>query len=75
MELLDIVLSGFGIVFLSAAIFNWDWFWSLSKVNRMADFLGKGLARIFYGLVGIAFLFFGLYKYLKQLSVFDTFLG
>lgn len=65
MELLDIALSGFGIVFLCAAVFDWDWFWSLSKVNRMAGFLGKGLARFFYGLVGIALLVFGLYKYLK----------
>ena len=65
MELLDIVLAAFGAVFLCVAVFNWDWFWSLSKVNRMADFLGKGLARIFYGLVGIALLVFGLHKYLK----------
>ena len=64
MELLDVVLAGLGAVLLCAAVFNWEWFWNLSKVSRMADFLGKGLARIFYGFVGAALLVFGLHKYL-----------
>ena len=64
MELMDVVLAGFGAIFLCAAVFKWEWFWNLTKVSRMADFLGKGLARIFYGFVGVALLFFGLYKYL-----------
>lgn len=55
-----------GSVSLTAAVFNFDWFFRSRKAATFVQQLGRNGARVFYGLLGIAlvgagilFFFFG----------------
>lgn len=43
-----------GIVSLSAAIANWDWFFTSYNVEIFMSRIKRPYARIFYGVIGLA---------------------
>jgi small neutral amino acid transporter SnatA (MarC family) len=52
------VLSG--IISLTAALFNFDWYFQSQKASTFVHWLGRKGARVFYGLLGLALIAAGL---------------
>lgn len=48
-----------GIVALLAALFNWDWFYETRTASFFVNQMGRGSARLFYGLLGAMLLVAG----------------
>ena len=47
-----------GIFIVAASVFNWDWIfkghsYNLQKIEGIANFFGRGFARIYFGICGI----------------------
>lgn len=55
-----------GILSLSAAIFNWEWFFSTQNVAFLVRNLGKEKARLFYGILGLALIGTAVLLFLKS---------
>lgn len=55
-----------GLLFILAAIFNWDFWFESRRVKFIAKLITRTGARIFYALIGIAFIGFTLYPYFIQ---------
>lgn len=51
----------FGIFCISAAIFNWEWFYSSLKINKFLKRIGRTPSRIIYGLIGAILIAIGVY--------------
>jgi len=59
-------MNPFGLVFVAigalsmlGGIFNWDWFMNSRKARTMVKLLSRTGARIFYGVLGLALVVFG----------------
>ncbi len=42
-----------GVLSLLAAIFNWNWFFTAQNAQMIVRNVGRGKARLFYGVLGI----------------------
>ncbi len=60
MDPIGCVLAVAGAFALSAAIFDWDWFMNARKAQFFVGLFGRGGTRILYGLLGMAFLVYGM---------------
>lgn len=49
-----------GLFPIAGAYFNWDWFMNDRKARVFVAFLGRTGARIFYALLGIGLVVFGI---------------
>lgn len=49
-----------GAFALTCAALDWDWFMNRRKAQLFCKLLGRGGARIFYGVLGAALLGFGI---------------
>lgn len=58
--ILIILLIAGGAFSLLGAIFDWDFFFNSYKARRMVNFIGKTGARIFYVVVGVFLIVFGI---------------
>lgn len=56
-----------GIISLSAAIFNWDWFFNTRNASPVVKQLGRTKSRWLYGAMGTFFIAtaIGFYYYIK----------
>jgi uncharacterized membrane protein YphA (DoxX/SURF4 family) len=54
------IFVAIGVFALAGAVFDWDWFMNHPKARVLARALGRGGARIFYGVVGTGFVVGGL---------------
>jgi hypothetical protein len=54
--IVQIIFAVTGIIAVSAAILNWDWFFNSQQARAIARFRGRGHARIFYGSLGVILL-------------------
>jgi hypothetical protein len=54
--IVQIIFAVTGIIALSAAILNWDWFFNSQQARSIARFGGRRHARIFYGSLGVILL-------------------
>jgi len=50
-----------GLFTVCGAVFNWDFFMNSFKSRFWVKILGRTNARIFYGILGIAIMVWGLY--------------
>jgi hypothetical protein len=48
-----------GLFTIAAGVFNWDWFMNHPKARLVCSICGRGGARIFYVVVGTAFVVLG----------------
>jgi hypothetical protein len=74
-EYAGILFAGIGVLFLLAAINNWQWFfegrsWNLGKIEGLSNFFGRGFARIAAGIGGVVLIiagvvWFSVYAFLK----------
>lgn len=54
------VLVAVGVFSISGSVFNWEWFMNHRKARFFSNLLGRAGARIFYGILGIAFIVLGI---------------
>lgn len=59
--LLSVVAVGIGLFTIVSAMADWDWFFEHRKAKFFVDAFGRDGARIFYGALGCAIIFLGLY--------------
>jgi hypothetical protein len=50
-----------GIFVIVAVVVDWNWFFSHPRARFFVDVFGRSGARMFYGILGCAFLFPGFY--------------
>jgi small neutral amino acid transporter SnatA (MarC family) len=50
-----------GAVSLTAAVFNFDWYFQSRKASTFVHWFGRNGARVFYGLLGVALIAAGLW--------------
>lgn len=55
-----LIFVGIGLFSLCGAWFNWDWFMTARKARFFVTVFGRTGARIFYGLLGSAFVVAGI---------------
>lgn len=60
MNVWGFIFIAIGIFSFCAGIFNWDWFMNARRVRFVVKILTRGGARIFYCLIGIAVIVFGI---------------
>ena len=49
----NILIGAAGLFTVLGALFDWDWFMEHPKARFFTTILGRGGARMFYGLLGI----------------------
>jgi len=57
-----------GLLSLSAAIFNFTWFFQTSSARTFINWLGLMGARIFYGFLGLVLILCGVMGYIQWAS-------
>lgn len=60
MNLFGLVFVAVGAFSLLGGICNWEWFMNSAKARFMVKILSRNGARIFYGILGLALLAFGI---------------
>jgi small neutral amino acid transporter SnatA (MarC family) len=50
-----------GVISLTAAIFNVDWYFQSRKASTFVHWFGRNGARVFYGLLGLALIAAGIW--------------
>jgi hypothetical protein len=68
MNFWGLLLVAFGCLWLSGAVFNWDWFWERGKQGFGAQLFGREAARVLYGILGAGAIVFGI---LATIGVFE----
>lgn len=53
------VTIGLGLFVISAAIFNWDWYYQLQKARWIQSLCGRNGARVFFGILGLGLIVLG----------------
>ncbi|MDR1258927.1 MAG: immunity 17 family protein [Tannerellaceae bacterium] len=53
-----------GVISLTSALFNFDWYFQSQKAAPFVRWLGRGGARIFYGILGLTLIAAGVLFYL-----------
>ncbi|MGK7878734.1 MAG: immunity 17 family protein [Crocosphaera sp.] len=48
-----------GVFSLCGAILNWDWYMNHRKARFLVKILGRGGARVFYGVLGLGLIILG----------------
>ncbi len=61
---LGLILTAAGLFAICGAVFNWDFLMNSFKSRFWVRILGRNNARIFYGIIGIAIVVWGLYMLL-----------
>jgi hypothetical protein len=59
MNPLGLILVAIGIFPILAAIYDWEWFMNSSKARIFVAILSRIGARVFYGILGLALVTFG----------------
>lgn len=59
-EPLGLLPVAIGLFAIAGGLFNWDWFMSSRKARVIVKFVGRGGARIFYCVLGVAAIVLGL---------------
>ncbi|MDR2968643.1 MAG: immunity 17 family protein [Tannerellaceae bacterium] len=54
-----------GFLSITAALFNFEWYFRTSSARTFVNILGRSGARIFYGLLGLALIVCGVAGYLQ----------
>lgn len=54
-----------GVIALLASLLNWDWFFTADNASFVVKRLGRGGARIVYGVIGTAFIFAAIFFYYR----------
>ena len=57
---LGFLFVAIGLFAASGSIFNWDWFMNNRKARFLVAILTRTGARVFYGLLGVGLIVFGL---------------
>jgi hypothetical protein len=65
MSAANIFVGAAGLVTLLGALFDWDWFMEHRKARFFTEMLGRGGARVFYGVLGVVLVFVALTVQLK----------
>lgn len=60
MNPLGLLFAAAGAFSLTAAACDWEWFMNARKARVMVSLLTRNGARVFYGLLGLALLAFGI---------------
>jgi small neutral amino acid transporter SnatA (MarC family) len=61
MELfLNILFIVVGLFVLLVSIMNWDWFFTSTKAQRLIRLIGRTGARIFYTIIALLLIIFGI---------------
>jgi small neutral amino acid transporter SnatA (MarC family) len=61
MELfLNILFIVVGLFVLLVSIMNWDWFFTSTKAQRLISLIGRTGTRIFYAVVALLLILFGI---------------
>ena len=63
-----IMFAILGVLSISAAIFNFKWFFTSENGKLFVKLFGKKGARIFYGIVGVLVLYMAYYAYNMPIS-------
>lgn len=53
-----------GLLTISAAVFDWDWFMYSSKARFFVNLFGRAGTRVFYGILGIVIIILGILFFL-----------
>lgn len=53
------VAIAIGLFVMSAALFNWEWYYQLHKARWIESICGRGGARVFFGVLGLALIVLG----------------
>ena len=59
-EPLGLLLVLCGLFAIAGGVFDWGWFMSNRKARAFVSLLGRGGARVFYGILGSAIVILGL---------------
>ena len=54
-----------GIVALLASVFNWEWFFTAQNAQLIVRNVGRGRARLFYGLLGLIMIAMAVFFYFE----------
>ncbi|GAF04848.1 Imm17 family immunity protein [Saccharicrinis fermentans] len=57
--LINVLFLVFGMVLFTAALFNWEYFFSLRKAKMLSKAIGLNGARVVYALLGLFFSLLG----------------
>ena len=69
MDPVGLLITAVGLFSLSGAVFDWEWFMNNRKARPIVGIFGRSGARIFYALLGAAFVTAGM---LMVLGVIQT---
>jgi hypothetical protein len=69
--IITVVLILGGLFSVICALKDFDWFMNNSRAALIVRILGRGGARVFYVLLGAAFIIFGLYGLFVNPSLFS----
>ena len=58
-----------GMFTISGAFFDWDWFMNNRRAKIFVKLLGRNGARVFYGILGIGFMLFGIAALLGNVNL------
>lgn len=53
------VAIAIGLFVMSAALFNWEWYYQLHKARWIESICGRSGARVFFGVLGLALIVLG----------------
>lgn len=65
-----LIVIAVGLFCLIASIKEWAWFFNNRKAQKLINIISYKGARVFYGLIGIIFLFAGIINLIKPLINF-----
>ena len=49
-----------GLFAMAGGVFDWEWFMNNRKAQALVNWLGRGVARVFYVILGLAIAILGL---------------
>ncbi|WP_430884416.1 Imm17 family immunity protein [Fusibacter sp. JL216-2] len=61
-----ILLIAVGIYLICASTFQWEWFFSNRKAQRLVDWIGYKNTRIVYSVLGLAMILISIMIYLEN---------
>lgn len=67
-HIIQCIFLATGITSLSAAIFNWEWFFSSDNAMPIVKYMGRTKSRLLYAIIGIVLILLsvGFYYYVKS---------
>lgn len=55
-----------GLLSILAALFNWEWFFSARNTQLIVRNVGRGRARLFYGILGVVLIGMSVFFFLHS---------